>query len=114
MEDEMGMDLDRLWTRNMGRDDRVISSCGKETRFPYLDLKLMRFLSLNCPSQYLCDWDDFRGKGDKRLLRIIADQFYGLKYASCLEKRAIQFGTRIAKKSNILKFGSNRKANGKA
>jgi len=50
MEDEMGMDLDRLWTRNMGRDDRVISSCGKETRFPYLDLKLMRFLSLNCPS----------------------------------------------------------------
>lgn len=50
MEDEMGMDLDRLWTRNMGRDDRVISSCGKETRFPYLDLNLMRFLSENCPS----------------------------------------------------------------
>jgi asparagine synthetase B (glutamine-hydrolysing) len=50
MEDEMGMDLDRLWTRNMGRDDRVISSCGKETRFPYLDLNLMRFMSLNCPS----------------------------------------------------------------
>ena len=44
MESEMSLDLDRLWHRNMGRDDRVISSCGKEARFPYLDLDLLTFM----------------------------------------------------------------------
>ena len=34
---EMSLDLDRIWHRNMGRDDRVISVNGKETRFPFLD-----------------------------------------------------------------------------
>ena len=41
MQAEMSMDLDRLWHRNMGRDDRVISSCGKEARFPFLDTNLL-------------------------------------------------------------------------
>jgi asparagine synthetase B (glutamine-hydrolysing) len=30
LEEEIGLDLDRLWERNFGRDDRVISGCGKE------------------------------------------------------------------------------------
>ena len=51
MEQEMSLDLDRIWHRNMGRDDRVISSCGKEARYPYLDIDLMRFLSKNCPTE---------------------------------------------------------------
>jgi hypothetical protein len=38
----------------------------------------------------------------------------GLGHASTFEKRAIQFGTRIAKQTNVATFGSNRKANGKA
>ena len=113
MQAEMSMDLDRIWHRNMGRDDRVISSCGKEARFPFLDTNLMSFLRENCPTSKLCDWDDFRGKGDKKLLRILAENL-GLHMASNFEKRAIQFGTRIAKQTNILKFGSNRAANGKA
>jgi asparagine synthetase B (glutamine-hydrolysing) len=37
LEDEMTLDLERIWHRNMGRDDRVISSNGKEARFPFLD-----------------------------------------------------------------------------
>ena len=44
MEKEMSLDLDRLWHRNMGRDDRVISSLGKEARFPYLSTQLLEFL----------------------------------------------------------------------
>jgi asparagine synthetase B (glutamine-hydrolysing) len=36
--EEMSIDLDRLWHRNMARDDRAISSNGKEARFPFLDL----------------------------------------------------------------------------
>ena len=45
MEQEMSLDLDRIWHRNMGRDDRVISYCGKEARFPFLDVDLMKFLA---------------------------------------------------------------------
>ena len=61
MENEMSLDLDRLWHRNMGRDDRVISSTGKEARFPFLDPNLVRFMRDNCPSTVLCDWSDLRG-----------------------------------------------------
>ena len=46
MENEMSLDLDRLWHRNMGRDDRVISSTGKEARFPFLDFNLVYILGV--------------------------------------------------------------------
>ena len=55
-----------------------------------------------------------RGQGDKKLLRLYASEVLGLSHASSFEKRAIQFGTRIAKQTNVATFGSNRKANGKA
>lgn len=37
---EMSLDLDRIWHRNMGRDDRIISYNAKEARFPFLDTNL--------------------------------------------------------------------------
>lgn len=40
LQSEMMLDLDRIWHRNMGRDDRAISVNGKETRFPFLDIAL--------------------------------------------------------------------------
>ena len=40
MKEEMSLDLDRIWHRNMGRDDRVISVNGKEARFPFLDIEI--------------------------------------------------------------------------
>ena len=88
MQQEMSMDLDRLWHRNMGRDDRVISSLGKEARFPFLDTDLLKFMREHCPTDLLCDWDDFRGKGDKKLLRMLASNM-GLKLSNGFEKRAI-------------------------
>ena len=45
MREEMAMDLDRLWHRNYGRDDRVLSANSIEARFPYLDPKLLEYLS---------------------------------------------------------------------
>ena len=84
----MSLDLNRLWTRNFGRDDRVISGTGKEARFPYLDLQVMRYMA-KAPLKFLCDWEDHRGKGDKRILRKLAQQEYGLKLAGSFEKRAI-------------------------
>ena len=47
MQAEMSMDLDRLWHRNIGRDDRAIADNGKEARFPFLDVNLMRYLGQN-------------------------------------------------------------------
>ena len=51
------------------------------------------------------------GSGEKFLLRMIAKEF-GLEKSSTFKKRAIQFGTRLAKLSNVKCFGSNRKAKG--
>ncbi len=45
---EMSVDLDRLWHRNMGRDDRAIAHNGKEARFPFLDLELQQFIANEC------------------------------------------------------------------
>jgi len=55
-----------------------------------------------------------RGVGDKYLLRRVAKECFNLRFASSFEKRAIQFGSKIAKQTNVIMFGSNRKANGKA
>jgi len=114
MEAEMSLDLDRLWHRNMGRDDRAISANGKEARFPFLDTQLLTYLRDHVPSNELVDFSALRGLGDKKLLREVALEEFGIRFASQVEKRAIQFGTKIAKSTNIQKFGSNRKANGKA
>ena len=41
IENQMKKDLDRLWLRNCGRDDRVCGETSIELRFPYLDFDLM-------------------------------------------------------------------------
>ena len=114
MEKEMSLDLDRLWHRNMGRDDRAISCNGKEARFPFLDTNLLSYLANHVSMEDLVDFTALRGLGDKKLLREVARDCFDLKFASQVEKRAIQFGTKIAKHTNVAKFGSNRKANGRA
>ena len=49
------------------------------------------------PKCVLFDWSAQRGAGDKKLLRHIAKNGFGLQWASSFEKRAIQFGSKIAK-----------------
>ncbi len=68
----------------------------------------------NIETNTFFDLNEARGEGDKRLLRRVAKECFGLKLGSQFEKRAIQFGSKIAKQTNVIKFGSNRKANGKA
>ncbi|CAF0933394.1 unnamed protein product [Didymodactylos carnosus] len=41
---ELEMEMERIAKRNLGRDDRVISSLGKEVRFPFLDEKIVSYL----------------------------------------------------------------------
>lgn len=51
------------------------------------------------------------GEGDKRILREVAG-LVGLSCCNNLVKRAVQFGTRIAKETNRIHFGSNRRGSG--
>ena len=95
---ELHLDMDRLWLRNLGRDDRMISDHGREARFPYLDEHVVGFLAAT-PLEDVVDFSQPRGVGDKLLLRVIA-RGLGLRHCTGLPKQAIQFGTRMAKHSN--------------
>ncbi|XVF03184.1 hypothetical protein REPUB_Repub04eG0239300 [Reevesia pubescens] len=109
LHEEMKLDMQRIWKRNLGRDDRCIADNGKEARFPFLDEDIIRTL-LDIPLWEVADLDQPSGKGDKKILREVA-QMLGLHNAAILPKRAIQFGSRIARESNRKNFGSNRAAN---
>jgi asparagine synthetase B (glutamine-hydrolysing) len=110
---ELDLDLTRLWYRNLGRDDRVLSDTGREARFPYLDTAVVQFLS-RLDLDVVCDFKRPPGEGDKRILRVLAAQMLGLEAASTAVKRAIQFGSRIAHVSDKRRFGSRRRASGTA
>lgn len=95
LQEELDKDIKRLWKRNLGRDDRVLSDHGKEARFPFLDADVMHWISSHYLSD-LCDMNLPPGEGDKRALRLVARKL-GLNIAGLLPKRAIQFGTKITK-----------------
>ncbi|OWF47276.1 Asparagine synthetase domain-containing protein 1 [Mizuhopecten yessoensis] len=96
--DEVELEITRISARNLGRDDRIITDHGKESRFPFLDEEVVKFLS-GIPMQYKVNLDLPRGLGEKLLLRVCATKL-GLLSTAVLPKRAIQFGSRIAKMEN--------------
>ncbi|XP_071500418.1 asparagine synthetase domain-containing protein 1-like [Diadema antillarum] len=96
--EEIQMEVDRISARNLGRDDRVISDHGRESRYPYLDENVVSYLN-SLPIWLKADLSLPRGVGEKLLLRVAAQQL-GLGASSRLPKRAIQFGSRIAKLEN--------------
>lgn len=102
---EMNMELERISSRNLGRDDRCISDHGREARFPFLDENVVAFLK-QLPVCVKCDPRLPRGVGEKILLREVALSL-GLNYASSLPKRAIQFGSKIAKLEGRKEKGSD-------
>ncbi|PKU81136.1 asparagine synthetase domain-containing protein 1 [Dendrobium catenatum] len=109
LHEEMRLDMQRIWKRNLGRDDRLISDHGKEARFPFLDEEVIQTL-LEIPLWDIAKLDEPVGKGDKKILREVA-RLLCLEDAAARPKRAIQFGSRIARESNRKNFGSNRAAN---
>lgn len=64
----MSKDLDRLWIRNLGRDDRAMADHSKECRFPFLDSRLIQGMSL-IPLEKVVDFEMPRGQGEKKILR---------------------------------------------
>ncbi|KAG8233607.1 hypothetical protein J437_LFUL001018 [Ladona fulva] len=108
-----------LPSRNLGRDDRICSDHGRQPRFPFLDEDVVSFLNSLAPWQKVAAHVDCRkkkgnernkqlgvpqivpltirpGVGDKALLRLAALKL-GLKEVCSFPKRAMQFGSRIAK-----------------
>ncbi len=107
--EELRLDVRRLWKRNFGRDDRIISDHGKESRTPFVDERVIEF-ALNEDLPNLVNLDLPIGVGDKIILRRCLRSL-GLVRASERHKRALQFGSRLAKAANKDAFGSNAAAN---
>ncbi|KNE66726.1 hypothetical protein AMAG_11224 [Allomyces macrogynus ATCC 38327] len=93
--EELQLEVDRIASRNLGRDDRIVSHFGKEVRFPYLDKRVVTFLTA-LPVHWKCDPRYGKGIGDKILLRLVAREL-GLEVTAKEAKRAVQFGSRTAK-----------------
>uniref|UniRef100_A0A146YPA1 Asparagine synthetase domain-containing protein 1 n=1 Tax=Fundulus heteroclitus TaxID=8078 RepID=A0A146YPA1_FUNHE len=103
---ELRMELGRISSRNLGRDDRVIGDHGKEARFPYLDEDVVSYLN-SLPVWVKADLVLPRGAGDKLLLRSAARRL-GLGQSAALPKRAMQFGSRVAKMEDRREKASDR------
>ncbi|KIM67114.1 hypothetical protein SCLCIDRAFT_14238 [Scleroderma citrinum Foug A] len=93
--EELQLELDRIPARNLGRDDRITASHGKESRHPFLSLSVVSFLA-GLPVHLKLDPRLDVGKGDKTLLRLAAKKV-GLVEASARKKRAMQFGSHSAR-----------------
>ena len=113
LQEELDLDFNRIGHRNLGRDDRVTADAGREARYPFLDEDVVKLTRETLDIADIADLDLPPGVGCKKLLRDLARRL-GLTDTAALQKRAIQFGTRIATHSNRLAFGSNRKADGAA
>jgi len=92
---QLQLEIDRIPLRNLGRDDRIISSHGKETRHPFLSLDVVSFLA-ELPIHHKMDPRLRVGLGDKMLLRLAMGKV-GLELASTRKKRAMQFGSHSAR-----------------
>lgn len=94
LEQELNLDWMRLPSRNLARDDRVISDNGVTPRTPYLQEGFIELVQ-SLKAYQRCYHPLGPGVGDKLILRLCAYKL-GLTQACMLRKRALQFGSRIA------------------
>lgn len=96
--DSLDKDISRLPHRNLGRDDRLISSHGKELRLPFLSFPVIQFLSA-LEVQNKCDLRPHipKGIGEKLFIRNFAKHILRLNGVATERKRAVQFGASSAK-----------------
>ena len=81
----------------------------REGRHPFLDEGVIAAV-LQAPLHHIADLRLPPGEGDKAALRACLRRL-GLPRAAARVKRAIQFGSRLAAKSNAAAFGGTRRAN---
>lgn len=107
--EELDLDFSRLWIRNLGRDDRLVADRSREARHPFLAEEVVA-VALEHSMIELMDFSLPPGHGDKQILRECL-RHLGLPRASERVKRALQFGSRLAKAANVAYFGGTRQAN---
>ena len=88
----LSADVSRLWLRNLGRDDRVTAQHARELRTPFLSVPLIHFWQ-HLPLSALHTLPS--PLGGKAILRELGRQV-GLLRVAGLEKRAMQFGSRVS------------------
>jgi asparagine synthetase B (glutamine-hydrolysing) len=97
LKSELELDVLRIGMRNLGRDDRIISDHGLESRLPFLDEQFIQFVS-QLPLNLRFDASLPIGSGEKFLFREILRSHFGIGDKFCKSvKRAIQFGSKSAK-----------------
>ncbi|XP_046734995.1 asparagine synthetase domain-containing protein CG17486 [Diprion similis] len=105
---ELNVELERISERNLGRDDRIVSDHGRQSRLPYLDENFVKYVQSLKPWERCYPTDQMPvGLGDKLLLRLVARRI-GLQGAANFPKRAFQFGSRIANSKENAKDVSDR------
>ncbi|KAK6589044.1 asparagine synthetase B like [Cryptosporidium xiaoi] len=102
---EMLFDISRLWIRNLGRDYRIALYNGRTLFAPFLQYSVISTIGQ-------LNFNNISGSEfefTKPILRYIA-RTLGMKYSPLFKKRAVQFGTRSSRQTNLKHFDSNRKA----
>ena len=103
---ELRRELVNISSRNLGRDNRIVADHGVAPRFPFLDEKFVNHLT-SLPVNLRCDYQYERGVGEKLILRLLAHKL-GLRRTAREPKRAVQFGSRIAKLENRKEKGNHK------
>lgn len=100
-------DIKVIYERNLGRDDRVMASWGKELRYPFLDNSVIEFvinqIEPQCKVKF--QWETIKTKKGEKVVKIYVRKHIlrclartlGLTMAADEIKRAIQFGAKSAK-----------------
>ncbi|XP_029728101.2 asparagine synthetase domain-containing protein CG17486 [Aedes albopictus] len=91
---ELDLDWNRLPSRNLARDDRIIGDHGVTPRTPYLQEDFISLVQ-SLEAEQRCYHPLGEGIGDKLTLRLCGYRL-GLRTSATLRKRALQFGSRIA------------------
>ena len=84
----------------------MVADHGVAPRCPFLDEDLVNFLA-TVPINLKCDLQYDRGRGEKLVLRLLAHRL-GLRLTAREPKRAVQFGSRIAKMENRKEKGNQK------
>ncbi|OII70893.1 asparagine synthetase B like [Cryptosporidium ubiquitum] len=102
---EMLFDINRLWIRNLGRDYRLALFNNRKLFAVFLHPLVINSIG-ELSFENICG---SKFEVTKPLLRFIANKL-GIQFSSKFKKRAVQFGTRSSRQTNLKHFDSNRKA----
>uniref|UniRef100_A0AC35GII6 Asparagine synthetase domain-containing protein n=1 Tax=Panagrolaimus sp. PS1159 TaxID=55785 RepID=A0AC35GII6_9BILA len=103
---ELRSEIQNIGNRNLGRDDRIMLSNGRMMLAPFIDEDIIRFVNL-LPIQLKVDFSLPRGIGEKIILREALKELGTPETLYTAPKKAMQFGTRIAKLENRSEKGSD-------